>query len=237
MLTNTLMLTIFTDESHSVIHGRPFELKGDSYANIFIHFEPLDYTHQYAMSHDVGMEQEEMEELYEETLREREDRGLWVDERNTPTPATVPNYVPKEKHAQWRQDYVYKPDEVKKKGVDKKDVAKPATALTAHTAAALGNMNRLLEIEAEDPGKLTERDPNGWQPLHEAARSGHKHVLEYLLNKGANVNDRTNKGRGGSALFWAEALFDENHEAVVFLKKKGAKNLKPGAKYNKDDEL
>ncbi len=30
-------------ESHSVIHGRPFPLKGDwLYANIFVHFEPTD---------------------------------------------------------------------------------------------------------------------------------------------------------------------------------------------------
>lgn len=29
-------------ESHSVIHGRPFPLKGRFYANIFIHFEPFE---------------------------------------------------------------------------------------------------------------------------------------------------------------------------------------------------
>jgi prolyl 4-hydroxylase len=28
-------------ESHSVIHGRPFRMKGNFYANIFVHFEPL----------------------------------------------------------------------------------------------------------------------------------------------------------------------------------------------------
>jgi prolyl 4-hydroxylase len=28
-------------ESHSVIHGRPFKLRGNYYANIFVHFEPL----------------------------------------------------------------------------------------------------------------------------------------------------------------------------------------------------
>jgi prolyl 4-hydroxylase len=27
-------------ESHSVIHGRPFPLQGDLYANVFLHFEP-----------------------------------------------------------------------------------------------------------------------------------------------------------------------------------------------------
>ena len=31
-------------ESHSVIHGRPFQLKGDYFANVFCHFEPLGYS-------------------------------------------------------------------------------------------------------------------------------------------------------------------------------------------------
>ena len=32
-------------ESHSLIHGRPFPLKGRSFANVFIHFEPYDGWH------------------------------------------------------------------------------------------------------------------------------------------------------------------------------------------------
>jgi prolyl 4-hydroxylase len=28
-------------ESHSVIHGRPFPFKGNFYANLFVHFEPI----------------------------------------------------------------------------------------------------------------------------------------------------------------------------------------------------
>lgn len=28
-------------ESHSVIHGRPFPLKGKYFANVFVHFEPV----------------------------------------------------------------------------------------------------------------------------------------------------------------------------------------------------
>jgi len=31
-------------ESHSVLHGRPYPLNGDYYANIFLHFEPIGYT-------------------------------------------------------------------------------------------------------------------------------------------------------------------------------------------------
>ena len=30
-------------ESHSVLHGRPFPLKGRFYANIFVHFKPIDH--------------------------------------------------------------------------------------------------------------------------------------------------------------------------------------------------
>jgi hypothetical protein len=30
-------------ESHSVLHGRPFPLIGDSYANIFVHFKPKEH--------------------------------------------------------------------------------------------------------------------------------------------------------------------------------------------------
>merc|ERR1712029_137962 len=31
-------------ESHSVLHGRPFPLKGRFYANLFVHFEPTGHT-------------------------------------------------------------------------------------------------------------------------------------------------------------------------------------------------
>ena len=31
-------------ESHSVLHGRPFPLKGRYYSNIFIHFEPVGHS-------------------------------------------------------------------------------------------------------------------------------------------------------------------------------------------------
>jgi hypothetical protein len=38
-------------ESHSVIHGRPFPLKGKYYANIFVHFEPKGYTQRFYQSY------------------------------------------------------------------------------------------------------------------------------------------------------------------------------------------
>jgi prolyl 4-hydroxylase len=38
-------------ESHSVIHGRPFPLKGRYYANVFIHFEPVGHS----LRHNAGV--------------------------------------------------------------------------------------------------------------------------------------------------------------------------------------
>lgn len=34
-------------ESHSVLHGRPFPLKGKYFANIFVHFEPTGHSLKY----------------------------------------------------------------------------------------------------------------------------------------------------------------------------------------------
>merc|ERR1712176_316246 len=42
-------------ESHSVLHGRPYPLKGRFYANLFIHFEPIGHSlrhHNY--DHKIG---------------------------------------------------------------------------------------------------------------------------------------------------------------------------------------
>jgi prolyl 4-hydroxylase len=38
-------------ESHSIIHGRPFRMKGNFYANIFVHFEPLGLPLDMPMDH------------------------------------------------------------------------------------------------------------------------------------------------------------------------------------------
>jgi len=39
-------------ESHSVIHGRPYPLKGRFYANVFIHFEPRGHTERHEAGED-----------------------------------------------------------------------------------------------------------------------------------------------------------------------------------------
>ena len=63
--------------------------------------------------------------------------------------------------------------------------------------------------------------------VDEAARSGHVDVLEYLIEEGGDVNERTNNGRGGNPLWWAEKNEERNKEAIELLKLHGAIRLEP----------
>jgi ankyrin repeat protein len=98
---------------------------------------------------------------------------------------------------------------------------------SAHTAAASGNLIRLKQLAKENPIALLEQDRNGWRPIHEAARGGQADVVEYLLKNGADVNERTNDGRGATPLWWAENVFDDDHAVINALRRHGAVNIGP----------
>lgn len=97
----------------------------------------------------------------------------------------------------------------------------------AHHAASLGVISRLIKIAEEDPDALTKKDENGWMPIHEAVRGGHFEIVKYLVDKGSNFNERTNKGTGGTPLWWALTSLDEDHRVIKYLKELGAINLGP----------
>ena len=48
----------------------------------------------------------------------------------------------------------------------------------------------------EQEHKVTLRDENDWQPVHEAARGDNVEVLQYLVSKGARIEDETGGGGG-----------------------------------------
>lgn len=64
-------------------------------------------------------------------------------------------------------------------------------------------------------------------------------TVQVLLDHGADVNART-KGNeagaaGGSVLYWALKFWPKDHELVVLLRSRGAKDLAPGRRSR--DEL
>jgi Derlin-2/3 len=80
-------------------------------------------------------------------------------------------------------------------------------ATAAHIAAKLGNLphlRQLAEAATSSGGEqrlrllLTASDRNGWQPLHEACRSGHREIVRYLVVEQGHyvdVHATTNSGR------------------------------------------
>ena len=223
---STVLTALTTDESHSVIHGRPFALKGRYYANIFVHFEPFGYTarHVEKGSYGAALDEEELEDL-ENVYKAAEEEASEGFEGDDDTP----DYVHKDKESAWRQEYAYDPDTKTPKDEGEKTTthSQEVRKLTPHGAAAMGRLDELKELVRADPSNLTKQDVNGWRPIHEAARSGEIEVLKFLVEHGADVNERTNEGAGGTPLFWAEQMLPKDSEAVLFLKAKGAKNIPP----------
>jgi len=91
----------------------------------------------------------------------------------------------------------------------------------------VGDVQSLREIAEKKPHMLHKKDQNGWAPLHEASRGGNVEAIELLLFHKADVNERTNHGKGGSPLYWARKTNGDDHEAVKYLESVGALELHP----------
>lgn len=86
-------------------------------------------------------------------------------------------------------------------------------------------MEELKELVEIMEDYVHKKDSNGWTPLHEGARGGHKEVINLLIENGARINDKTNSGE--TALWWAEKEHGSDHEVVSFMRKLGAIKLGP----------
>jgi prolyl 4-hydroxylase len=178
-------------ESHSLIHGRPFPLKGNYFANIFIHFRPTG-----------------------KLLRERETPVL-TDAGDDEMPIWILRGSPEER--KWMREH------------GKKVVESPAAAPLDEVpqAAQTGNMNLLSYYATSDKKHLLhKKDVNGWQPIHEASRGGHKEVVELLVQYGADINSRTGKYSDGySPLSLVIQNHGEDHPLVEYLRSLGAQEF------------
>lgn len=94
-------------------------------------------------------------------------------------------------------------------------------AAVAH-AAATGDVNSIAEHAITNKEWLHQKDENGWQPIHEAARGGHLEVVQLLVDHGANINERTNFGEGSSVLELALDNHGRDHPLFLYLEDLGA---------------
>jgi prolyl 4-hydroxylase len=221
-------------------------------ACLYMHFEPIGYTAGIHRSHnnngqDQGHDQKKgnihimgsmttkeidlaSKELFELTLKQQQQQqhqqqDTAAKQQQSTSPRAVPRYVwPEYVDTYTQKSFYYKFEE--------KIYPKPTKlvfgSITAHQAASLGDLKALKEMaKTTDRTELFKADINGWRPIHEAARSGYADILEFLLEEGAQVNQRTNDGLGGNALYWAEKDPVKNEKAIAVLKKYGAVNLPP----------
>jgi len=196
-------------ESHSILHGRPFPLKGRYFANIFIHFEPTGHT----LRHSGGDHGGDVHEKYAEAVDKRQ--GGHEQEHDGLPPYIKDGTL---EATRWRQRH---PDN--KRSAKARSNQTGSTAM--HQAARTGDIETLKEIVEVMEDYVNKKDQNGWTPLHEGARAGHKEVVEILVEKGADINAKTNSGE--SPLWWAEKKHGESHPLVRFMKALGAIKIGP----------
>jgi len=196
-------------ESHSILHGRPFPLKGRFYANIFIHFEPVGHSLRHNQKHNPDPDAQ-----YQESVKNKQGGH----ENNDGLPA----YIVKDsvEAARWKRTHV--------KDWEPTETTTTTTGSTdAHQAAGFGDVESLKSIARREKTQLTAKDSNGWAPIHEGARAGHTEVLKILVEHGADVNERTQNGLGGSPLYYAKENHGKKHASVKYLESLGAKYLEP----------
>jgi prolyl 4-hydroxylase len=176
-------------ESGSLMHGRPFPLKGKFYANIFIHFEPTG------------------QHLYD---------GGWDGTDDFHPPYILPD-SPEMTNWERRNPAGWK----------KQSPSAAAVTPESHAAAAHGDTDSLREIAVQNKRALHFKDPNGWQPIHEAARGGHLDAVKFLVEQKADVNAVTNNGSGVSPYYIALKNHGSNHPLTEYFSGLGAKLVGP----------
>ena len=142
------------DESHSVLHGRPFPLKGRYLANIFVHFEPVGHSLRHNAEQGRGLNAAHAK--YRDSLARG--HGGHENEMSDGLPPYVVPGTPEESN--WRRNH---PEGFKSK---RNSATTGSQQTVAHFAAQAGNLEQ-LQLHVENNRSLVNaKDANGWTPLH-----------------------------------------------------------------------
>jgi prolyl 4-hydroxylase len=91
-----------------------------------------------------------------------------------------------------------------------------------------GDLTTFRYLVNLNPSKVHETDGTSaeWRPIHEAARSGHKEILQFLIEEHhVDVNQQCLVGGGTTALALAHQSHGPDHEASVYLASVGGVSL------------
>ena len=95
--------------------------------------------------------------------------------------------------------------------------------LVLNIAAAKGHIYKVKTLIESDVKSIHSRDMNGWQPIHEAVRSGHTEIVKLLVENGADIASLT--ASGASPLWWAKRTLEPGHSVIKFLEDLGAPEI------------
>ena len=197
-------------ESHTVLHGRPFPMKGRKYANVFVHFQPVEHD---AMNMKL-MNSQEAGAMKERTkpVGSGKNAKIGGHEQSNHDDAEVKKHV--EHHRHRHVDVEEEEEE------EEEEQRIETGATTLHIAAVRGDINMVEKLLREHPEMLHANDRNSWQPLHEAVRNGHLDIVRMLIDSGADIGALTSNG--ASALWWAKRSLPRGHSVIAYLEGIGA---------------
>mmetsp|Transcript_32409 Transcript_32409/g.53597 ORF Transcript_32409/g.53597 Transcript_32409/m.53597 type:complete len:469 (+) Transcript_32409:136-1542(+) len=202
-------------ESHSVIHGRPFPLKGEFVANLFVHFEPEGHSKRHTGKHgDRSDPDQQYKEDAANGIGGHEVKKTGLPPYLIPGSPEVANYIDRNPNSEAAK-------------IHNANHSTTGTTM-AHMYAAAGEVDKLAAVLERKGDLLTAEDENGWTPLHEGARSGNIEVIRYLLSKGANINHVAEKKEGGhSVLSVAHKIHGPDHPISKFIQSVGGELFEP----------
>jgi ankyrin repeat protein len=94
---------------------------------------------------------------------------------------------------------------------------RPAFCGEIHDASQTGDLAKVKALVSANRDLVSNKDTNGWMPLHYATMYGHKEVVEFLLANKADVNAKDKNGE--TALHFAAMLGHQNLAELLLANK------------------
>jgi prolyl 4-hydroxylase len=213
-------------ESHSLIHGRPFPLKGEYFANIFIHFEPRHETLKEGeipsyIKQDVSPEL--LKSYYTDVLAEHSSVSeadiLRKEEKDEEEEEEEDEEDESEEDLDDEEDEDEEEDDDDEEDEDEEDFDEEEFEYDIYRAASEGDVRGLQRIldEEEDIGEaINEKDIHDWTALAYAVYYGHHDVVQFLVSNGASIHEKVGYGTT-TPISLGQELAKEYNEIVNYL--------------------